>query len=126
MNPSNYERGTEQGNAKSALNISKEVKEEGVNEPKPVINNLAIPDEFDEMEIPQEHALPVRIVVPVSKYESQWKRKYDKGCSKSFLINYSRVLSHSISNATEITVKYIKNVNGDLNRLARQGLSLMR
>ncbi len=123
MNPSNYERGTEQGNAKSALNISKEVKEE--NEPKPVIINLAIPDEFDEMDIPQEHALPVRIVIPASKCEGQWKRRFDRGCSKSFLVNYNRVLSHSISNATEI-MQNIKNGKGDVNRLARQNLSLIK
>ena len=123
MNPSNCERGTEQGNGKSALNISKEVKEEWNIEQKPVLNSMAIPDEYDEMEIPQEHALPVRIVIPISKYECQSKRWFGRGYSKSFLNNYSKALSHSIANPVEVK----NNAYGsDHNRLSRQRLSLMR
>ena len=139
FNISSNAKGTEQGNAKSSLNISKEI-EPGVKPQEFKSNNESfskvqkqdmIPDEYDDMEIPDEHAIPQRIVVPQSTYiheSTLLKNRFNNRKSiKSVFIK--RNSKSSLSDMSDISAKkkvIAQIIRPDSNSLVRQGQSLRK
>jgi hypothetical protein len=104
-------KATEQGNAKSSLNISKKdlPKEEMLAKDANDQSNI-VANEFDDLVIPNEHAIPTRIVVPMTtfihnnKHWMKYKSKLRKTVKTANCYMHNKNSQTSLTEMSDISV----------------------
>ena len=104
-------KATEQGNAKSSLNISKkDLPKEELLAKDAFDQSNTVANEFDDLVIPNEHAIPIRIVVPMttfihnSKHWMKYKNKLRKTVKTANVYMHNKNSQTSLTEMSDISV----------------------